>query len=103
LPVPFQGWRSHDRNLSIGAFTLRKFVLVRHQDVSGVSGTGIVAEGVQFSDGRVCMCWLTRQARSMVIHQSILELESIHGHNGATTVRWLEEENRYENQSDCCL
>lgn len=34
---------------------MRRFELHREEDVSGVSGTGVVAEGVAFSDGRVLM------------------------------------------------
>jgi hypothetical protein len=34
---------------------MRLFLLIRNEDVSGVSGTGIVAEGVEFSDGTVAM------------------------------------------------
>src|SRR3546814_16869061 len=30
----------------------RRFVLRRHHDMSGVSGTGDVADGVEFPDGR---------------------------------------------------
>jgi len=37
---------------------MRRFLLVRDCDPSGVSGTGIVAEGVQFSDGTAVMHWL---------------------------------------------
>jgi len=83
---------------------LRKFVLVRHHDHTGVSGTGIVAEGVEFTNGRVCMIWLTRQAHSVVIHENIAEVETIHGHNGATTIQWLDgDEKKHENQSHCRL
>ena len=71
---------------------MRNFVLVRHHDHTGVSGTGIVAEGVEFTNGRVCMIWLTRQVHSLVIHDNISEVEAIHGHNGATTIHWLDQE-----------
>jgi hypothetical protein len=71
---------------------LRNFILIRHLDISGISGTGIVAEGVQFSDGRVCMCWLTKQIHSLVIHANMAEIENIHGHQGATTIHWLDED-----------
>lgn len=70
---------------------MRNFHLVRLYDISGVSGPGVVAEGVEFADGRVCMCWLTRQARSLVIHANIADVEEIHGHNGATVIQWLDQ------------
>ncbi len=70
---------------------MRRFVLFRLVDISGVSGTGIVAEGVQFSNGRVCTCWQSHLGCSLELHDSLADLEKIHGHNGATAVRWLDE------------
>ena len=35
--------------------SLKRFLLVRTEDVSGVSGTGVVAEGVMFPSGVVLM------------------------------------------------
>jgi hypothetical protein len=35
----------------------RTFVLDRRRDISGVSGTGLVAEGVVWSDGAVALRW----------------------------------------------
>ena len=64
---------------------MRTFGLHRFQDESGVSGTGRVAEGVQFSDGRCVMVWLT-QVSSMAFYQSLEDLEAIHGHGGKTRV-----------------
>lgn len=64
---------------------MHKFNLVRNTDVSGVSGTGIVAEGVVFTDGTCAMRWLTDLA-STAIYASLEDLQEIHGHNGATDV-----------------
>lgn len=69
----------------------KRFFLAREMDVSGVSGTGIVAEGVEFSNGKVVMCWLTNDVHSIVIHDSIEALLSVHGHNGSTEVVWLDQ------------
>lgn len=63
------------------------FTLVRKTDVSGVSGTGIVAEGVVFQDGTCAMRWLTATP-STAIYASIEDLEKIHGHDGATVVQF---------------
>ncbi len=38
---------------------MKKFWLKRIEDVSQVSGTGIVAEGIIFSDGVAVLRWLT--------------------------------------------
>lgn len=62
---------------------MKTFDLVREHDVSGVSGTGRVAEGVQFSDGTCVMRWLSDIA-STAIYASAEMLETIHGHGGAT-------------------
>lgn len=67
----------------------RRFALVRTRDVSGVSGTGIVAYGVEFADGTVAVRWLGR-VRSTGVHDSVANLLVIHGHEGDTTVRWLD-------------
>lgn len=67
---------------------MRLFVLVREVDVSGQSGTGIVAEGVEYSDGHVAMRWLTETA-STAFYDSVEDVETIHGHGGVTKVAFL--------------
>lgn len=67
---------------------MRNFNLIREEDVSGVSGTGTVAEGCEFDDGQVVMCWLSKY-HSISIFDNILCLEKIHGHDGKTKVQWL--------------
>lgn len=62
---------------------IRTFVLVRDTDVSGVSGTGVVAEGVVFSDGRVALRW-TSAYRSTAVYDSLEDAQAVHGHNGST-------------------
>lgn len=69
----------------------RRFVLLRDHDVSGVSGTGLVAHGVQWPDGRVSTRWNGSVAQSCS-WDCIEDVETIHGHNGATKVVWLDEE-----------
>ena len=64
------------------------FYLVRSDDVSGVSGVGIVAEGVQFSAGKVALCWLTDPS-SVAVYESVADVKSIHGHDGRTKVVWI--------------
>jgi hypothetical protein len=67
----------------------RRFVTHRRIDHSGISGTGIVATGIQFHDGQVVLKWLTHVS-SLAIYQSIEALEAIHGHNGDTTIEWID-------------
>ena len=78
--------------------TPRRFVLSRDHDPSGVSGTGVVAEGMEFSDGVVALRWIVPQGQpghgyptSVVFHDRGMEsVERIHGHSGATRVVWLD-------------
>lgn len=72
-----------------GEMNMRRFNLERREDESGISGTGIVVEGVMFSDGSVALRWLTNTT-SWGIYRSMSEVEAIHGHNGKTLVRWLD-------------
>jgi hypothetical protein len=69
--------------------TCRRFELYRHRDVSGVSGTGVVAEGVEFSDGAVALRWLGRYP-STVAWAGIEPAMATHGHDGMTELRWLD-------------
>jgi hypothetical protein len=68
---------------------MRRFNLVRNEDESGVSGTGIVAQGVQFDDGTCAMRWLTEYS-STAIYNDIVELYKIHGHGGKTVIGWID-------------
>jgi hypothetical protein len=64
------------------------FALYRHQDVTGVSGTGTVAHGVRFADGQVVIRWLG-DAPSTVVWASLEDALRVHGHDGRTRVVWL--------------
>jgi len=68
----------------------RRFILERHHDVSGVSGTGTIAEGISFSNGRISLQWLVEPC-SLTIFNSVNELLEVHGHNGSTRIIWLDE------------
>lgn len=85
---------------------MRRFQLHRDRDVSGVSGTGVVAVGtqymvdanVEFLDGfrlelpagwcRVT--WLT-EFSSTVLWRSVEDAMAVHGHGGATRLVWLDD------------
>lgn len=66
---------------------IRTFVLVRDEDESGVSGTGVIAEGVEFTCGEVVLKWTT-QCQTTGIYTSIKSCEGIHGHGGKTRIVW---------------
>ena len=58
---------------------MRSFTMRREFDVSGVSGTGIVLQGVQFSTGVVVIHWLTPPPRgSISIFDSLEQFLTIH-------------------------
>jgi hypothetical protein len=68
---------------------MKRFILLRHKDTSGISGTGVVAEGVRFTNGMCAMTWLTEYT-SYNLYPSISYIEAVHGHNGQTEVVWLD-------------
>ena len=76
---------------------MRRFKMVRHQDVTGVSGEGVVAEGVIFSNGKVAIQWLTPQVGdvkmgSTVVWDDFRAAMKVHGHDGKTEFRFLDNE-----------
>lgn len=70
---------------------MRTFKLRRDKDLSGVSGIGYVAEGVEWEDGQVTICWLSKY-HSIGVFDNIHCLEAIHGHDGATVIEWEDKE-----------
>ena len=68
---------------------VRDFELIRNVDVTGRSGTGVVAEGVVFSDGLAILRWL-REPYALGVYESIDALISVHGHEGNTHVAFRE-------------
>jgi hypothetical protein len=69
--------------ISLGAMKL--FHFYRIQDQSGVSGTGPVVEGVQFSNGWCALRWISQRS-SVAFYQSIEDVKAIHGHGGQTEI-----------------
>jgi hypothetical protein len=65
---------------------MRTFYLERAIDLSGISGTGKVAQGVEFDDGTVALRWLSEHPSTAVYEKGIETVRAIHGHNGATRV-----------------
>jgi hypothetical protein len=67
---------------------MRVIQLRRHEDVTGASGTGIVADGVEFADGTVALRWFGEH-RSTVVWSNIHSAIAVHGHDGRTIVEAL--------------
>lgn len=70
----------------------RRFVLRRHEDVTGVSGEGDVAWWLAFPDGTCVTRWCVTEIRQTCVWRSLADVEAVHGHSGATEIIWLDEE-----------
>ena len=75
---------------------MRRFHIIREIDHTGVSGTGIVAEGIEFTDKSVVVHWVVSgKPRSTVIYRNIHAVEEIHdhkstAHEGGTSVVFID-------------
>jgi hypothetical protein len=70
---------------------MKLFRLNRRKDPTGVSGPGIVAEGVFFGDGSAVVRWMTEPYHSTVFWpgpDAPLAIEAVHGHDGSTVMEW---------------
>ena len=67
--------------------SMKIFYLKREEDESGVSGTGRVAQGFVFDNGKVAVTWLSEHP-SVTIYDNIGEVHAIHGHGGKTVVEF---------------
>ena len=72
----------------------RRFVLQRIDDETGTSGTGVVAEGIEFTDGTVAVRWRSLVA-SHAIFPNMKAADAIHGHGGKTIIVWLDTEGSF--------
>lgn len=69
----------------------RLFNVIRIKDISGVSGCGKVAVGVEFDTRQVVVNWICRKGKeTLEIHKDIDCFIEIHGHNGATKIEYIE-------------
>ena len=64
---------------------MKMFYIKRVEDESGVSGTGRIAQGFIFDNGKVALTWLSEHP-SVTIYDSIGEVTAVHGHGGKTEV-----------------
>ncbi len=68
----------------------QRFLLVRDDDETGISGLGVVAFGVRFADDVTVTRWNSDVAQTCV-WQSFAEVEAVHGHGGKTRIEWIDE------------
>lgn len=69
---------------------MRLFVLRRKEDSTGTSGVGVVAEGVEFSNGSVSLHWLS-QLEALSYYANISVVEKLHSHDGRTVLEWVDD------------
>lgn len=65
-----------------------RFHLQRDTDVTGVSGTGIVALGVLWPDGTASVRWTGERPSIVFWDGGMADAEHVHGHGGATRIVW---------------
>jgi hypothetical protein len=68
---------------------MRRFVLVRSKDLTGVSGTGVIAEGTLFSSGSAVIRWL-RNPHAVGLYQTLQDVVTVHGHEGGTQIHFID-------------
>lgn len=66
----------------------RRFHLQRDTDITGVSGTGRVAEGIVWFDGTVSVRWLGERPSTVFWQNGLADAEHVHGHGGHTRIVW---------------
>jgi hypothetical protein len=69
---------------------MRCFTLHRIDDETGVSGTGVVAWGVEWPDGSVSMRWLGKTPSFVNYEGGVEHVRAVHGHHGKTVINFKE-------------
>jgi len=65
---------------------VKPFYLLRHVDLTGTSGTGIVAMGAIFPSGQVFLEWVASNHVSWNMFDNVDDLMLIHGHDGNSEI-----------------
>jgi hypothetical protein len=69
---------------------MRRFLLIRKRDTTGISGTGVVAEGTVFTDGLSVIRWL-REPYAMGVYSTLKDVIAVHGHGGDTQLQFVDQ------------
>ena len=70
---------------------MRRFLLVRNDDVTGKSGVGIIGEGIEWRGGTADLHWVTDYESFVHWPGGVDAILAVHGHEGATVVRFLDD------------
>jgi hypothetical protein len=81
--------KAADKIVEKEKFRARRFYLYRKEDVSGVSGTGKVAEGLEFVSGMCALSFLS-EYQHVNIYANMRALELVHGHEGRTQIVFID-------------
>jgi len=73
----------------------KRFYLNRKEDHEGNNGTGIVAVGVQFPDGKCLVNWMT-DTPSFNFYNSLKDVNEVHGHDGDTEIKFMDDLSKTE-------
>lgn len=69
----------------------RRFYLLRREDVTGISGEGIVAWGVMWEDGSATMRWcVDDKPKTTTFYEWLEDVEDLHGHDGKTQIIFID-------------
>lgn len=78
----------------------RRFRLVRDEDETGISGTGIVAVGIEFPSGAAVFEWRNDENATLDVETNGLSIKpgpdgiddliAVHGHGGRTRVEFVD-------------
>jgi hypothetical protein len=64
---------------------MKRFYLLRHEDLHGHAGLGVVAEGIIFDNGMGSFMWLSKYI-TVTTFMNIVDIECLHSHEGRTEV-----------------
>ncbi len=74
---------------------MKTFYLLRHEDLHGHAGLGVVAEGIIFDNGMCAMYWLSDYP-TVTVFPKITVVKKLHSHEGRTEVIIEGKDKRFE-------
>ena len=86
LDMTFEAFQAYIATIKSNSL-IKKFYLLRHEDLHGHSGVGVCAVGVQLPSGKCVMEWLSREITE-TIFESAEQIIRLHSHEGRTELIW---------------
>lgn len=80
-----------DKTIKEPAYKAKRFYLLRIKDISGVSGIGKVAEGLEFENG-MCALSFSSSFQHVNTYANIRAVDEVHGHQGSTKIVWVDKD-----------